>query len=308
MPLATYEQLISRLEHGRIDFLTEKKGVEIFVKRDDIIDAHVSGNKLFKLKENFAFAKTSGFETVVTFGGAFSNHIAATATLGQISNIKTIGIIRGEEPTEPNATLSHAQKHGMKLKFISRTEYRQKNELDFLISLKAEFPNALIIPEGGANALGVLGSMAILNEQTQEFNHVVTAMGTGTTFAGLVKAADSNQKITGLPIHKHDKLLEDILLFDPSFDEYQSKAFEIIHGYHFGGYAKWKPELIDFIQKIYGDHQLKLDPVYTGKALFGVFDLIEKGHFEKNSKILFIHTGGLQGVAGFEKRFKISLF
>lgn len=303
-----YEELISRLDHTRIDFLTEKNGVEIFVKRDDLIDANISGNKLFKLKENFDFAQKSGIEAVVTFGGAFSNHIAATATLGHISGVKTIGIIRGEKPSEINSTLEHAKKHGMVLKFISRSDYRKKNELEFSKQLEKEFPNSLIIPEGGANALGVLGSMEILNNETKAFDHVVTAMGTGTTFAGLVKAAHSSQKITGLPIHKHDKLLDDILAFDSSFKDVETKPFEIINGYHFGGYAKFKPELVTFIQKIYQDHHLKLDPVYTGKALFGIFDLIEKGYFENGSKILFIHTGGLQGLAGFEKRFKISLF
>jgi 1-aminocyclopropane-1-carboxylate deaminase len=306
--MTRYEHLISRLEHGRIDFLTTENGVKIFIKRDDLIDANISGNKLFKLKENFAFAKKSRSETVITFGGAFSNHIAATATLGQISGIKTLGIIRGEKPAELNSTLKHAMSHGMNLKFISRAEYRLKNEPEFSLGLKAEYPHSLVIPEGGANALGVLGSKDMLSKSTDAFDHIITAMGTGTTFAGLVKAAHSKQKITGLPIHKHDKLLDDILSFDPSFESFHTKNFEIIGGYHFGGYAKWKPELITFIQKIYREYDLKLDPVYTGKALFGVFDLIEKGYFEQDSKILFIHTGGIQGVAGFEKRFGLNLF
>lgn len=296
------------IDQPRIDFLTERNGVEIYVKRDDLIDEKVSGNKLFKLKQNVAFAKKEQLDTVVTFGGAFSNHIAATATYGNLSNLKTVGIIRGERPETLNTTLLHASEQGMYLEFISRSDYRLKNEPEFIAQLKKRFPNAHIIPEGGANMLGIEGAKEILNKATDKFKYIATAMGTGTTFAGMVKGAEKSQKIIGLPIHKHDKLLDDLNAIDQNFDQINSVKYDIINGYDFGGYAKWKPELIEFIQAIYGQFGLKLDPVYTGKALFGIFDLIDKNYFEAESKLLFIHTGGLQGVEGFEKRFGLKLF
>lgn len=298
----------SFIEEPRIDFLTEKNGVEIYVKRDDLIDEKVSGNKLFKLRQNVAFAKKEQLDTIVTFGGAFSNHIAATATYGNLSSLKTVGIIRGERPEILNATLLHASNQGMDLEFISRSDYRLKNEPDYIAKLKKRFPNTLIIPEGGANLLGIEGAKEILNKATEKFDYVTTAMGTGTTFAGMVKGSEKSQKIIGLPIHKHDKLLDDINAIDQNFDQNNYSKYDIINGYHFGGYAKWKPELIDFIQEIYDQFGLKLDPIYTGKALFGIFDLIDKNYFEAESKVLFIHTGGLQGVEGFEKRFGLKLF
>lgn len=290
----------------KIELLTTKNGVKIFVKRDDLIHEQISGNKLFKLKHNIA--ASAKFDSIVTFGGAFSNHIAATAAFGKESGIKTIGIIRGERAECLSPTLELAEQNGMQLEFVTREEYRQKNHPEFLELPQKKYPNCYIIPEGGANDLGVKGAQEILNERTKEYSHIVTAMGTGTTFAGIVKAAEANQKVIGIPIHKHEKLLDDILEFDPNFKLFLDRNFEIINGYHFGGYAKWKPELIDFIQKIYSDFNLKLDPVYTGKAMFALFDLIEKNKIESDSKVLLIHTGGLQGVEGFEKRFGITLF
>lgn len=278
---------------------------EIWIKRDDLIDEQVSGNKLYKLIKNVAFAEANGHASLLTFGGAFSNHIAATAKYAKLKGIKTIGFIRGEKPEPLNPTLKLAIENGMQLRFISRSDYRLKNSPEFLNQLQKEFPNTFIIPEGGANKLGIEGSELILNTDSETFNYIAVAIGTGTTFAGLVNASKPHQTILGFPIHKHDQILNDILNVDEGFS---IKHHQIINGYHFGGYAKWKEELIEFIQSIHLNHGLKLDPIYTGKALFGLIKELEKGTIKEKSKVLFVHTGGLQGIQGFEERFKLKLF
>jgi 1-aminocyclopropane-1-carboxylate deaminase len=156
--------------------------------------------------------------------------------------------------------------------------------------------------------LGIHGAEQMLNEQCEIFDFIVTAMGTGTTFAGLVRAAGSHQKVIGIPIHKHENLLKDIFEIDDSFANISPKKYEIIGGYHAGGYAKWNTELTNFITTFYQNTGIKLDPIYTGKAMFALYDLLEKKHFPAGSKILFMHTGGLQGIAGFEQRFGLKLF
>lgn len=298
-----FEDFFSRSQIQQLGYI---QGVEIAIKRDDLIHEFISGNKLFKLKYNLLAAQN--FESIVTFGGAFSNHIAATAAFGNLSGIKTFGIIRGERSSNMSSTLEIAKKNGMQLEFITREEYRKKNDTEFLDFIQKGFPNSYIIPEGGANALGVQGAEEILNASTARFSHIITAMGTGTTFAGIVKSSVKTQKVIGIPIHKHENLLDDILKFDPAFNSFLNRNFEIVVGYHFGGYAKWKPELIDFIQQFHLQFEVKLDPIYTGKAMFALLDLIEKKKIKRGSKVLFIHTGGLQGISGFERRFGIKLF
>jgi 1-aminocyclopropane-1-carboxylate deaminase len=282
--------------------------IKLFVKRDDLIHPEVSGNKLFKLKYNIEAAERLGCDRILTFGGAFSNHIAATAAYCAAKNLKCVGIIRGERPKTLNPTLVQAEALGMKLDFIPREDYRKKDQNDFLQSLRTKYANACIIPEGGSNLLGIEGAMEMLNESTTKYDYVVVAMGTGTTFAGLVRAASDHQKVIGLPIHKHDQLLDDILLVDPTFQHIDPAKYEIVNGYHFGGYAKWTEELLSFIRQFYEETGLKLDPIYTGKAVFGLLDLAQKGRFSLGAKVLFIHTGGIQGVAGFEERFWVKIY
>lgn len=273
----------------------------IFMKREDLIHPFVSGNKYRKLKYNMLEAKRQGFGVLLTFGGAFSNHIAAVAVAGKIEGFKTIGIIRGEElygKISENFTLTFAQNSGMRLEFISRERYRDKNELTFVQDLKIKFGDFYLIPEGGTNKLGVKGCEEILTEQDAVFDYICCAVGTGGTISGLINSSLPHQKILGFPVLKDDFLQDDIRKFA------KNNRWELIADYHFGGYAKISKELIQFINTFYENNKISLDPVYTGKMTFGVMDLIQKGFFEKEVRILMIHTGGLQGIKGMNDKLK----
>ena len=297
------------LNESRIDLIDFPLPMEIklSVKRDDLIHPKVSGNKLYKLKKNLEKAQDDGIDRIVTFGGAFSNHIAATAAVCKYAGLKSVGIIRGEIPEELSPTLAEAQANGMFLKFISRSDYKKKNTPEYLEYIPQLFPESYIIPEGGANLLGIEGSKAIL-EGCEDYDYVVCAMGTGTTFAGLVHARHLGQKIIGVPVHKHDNLKDDIIEIDSSFAKLMPSSYEILPDYHFGGYAKWTEELITFMRSFHKKTGLVLDPIYTGKAMFALLDLLRNGYYAKGSHILFIHTGGIQGIEGFEKRFSFRIY
>ena len=271
---------------------------ELYIKREDLLHPFVSGNKFRKLKYNLLEAEKTQKETIVTFGGAFSNHIAATAAACQERGLKSIGIIRGEELAEDieqtlagNPTLRFAQQCGMQFKFVSRTVYREKNNASFINELEREFPNSFIVPEGGTNDLAVKGCEEILTEQDEQFDVICSPVGTGGTISGLINASKRHQKILGFPALKGDFLQKEI-------DKFAKKNnYELILDYHFGGYAKVNVELIEFINKFNDENNIPLDPIYTGKMVFGIFDLLKKGKFN-NKKVLMIHTGGLQGIEG----------
>lgn len=272
-----------------------KLSSQLSLKPEYRIHPTVSGNKYRKLKYNIKAVLDGNFEGVLTFGGAFSNHIAATAAAGKALNISTIGIIRGEEladEIENNTTLGYAKSCGMGLEFISRTEYRKKDEISFLKTLQNKYPNYYIIPEGGTNSLGVMGCEEILSETDYEFDIICCSVGTGGTISGLINSSLPHQKVIGFPALKGAFLKKDIRKFA------QQSNWDLCHEYHFGGYAKVNLELIQFINKFKQEFELPLDPIYTGKMMFGIFDLIQKGFFSKSTKILAIHTGGLQGIVG----------
>ncbi len=269
--------------------------VELYVKREDKIHPFVSGNKYRKLKYNLLEAKNNGFDTLLTFGGAFSNHIAAVASAGNAFGFKTIGIVRGEElgnKISENSTLSFAKENGMQFKFVSRELYRNKTSESFLNDLKEEFGDFYLIPEGGTNKLAVKGCEEILNTEDNTFDYICCAVGTGGTISGLINCSKPSQQVLGFPALKGDFLKEDISKFATQTN------WKLITDYHFGGYAKINEELVTFINQFKIDNQVSLDPVYTGKMLFGIMDLINKNYFPKGSKILVIHTGGLQGIEG----------
>lgn len=275
--------------------------VRLFVKRDDLLHPTISGNKFRKLKYNLEAAKLEGKQTLLTFGGAFSNHIAAVAAAGKEYGFKTIGIIRGEELAsriQDNPTLSFASQNGMRLEFINRQDYRRKSEEAFLDTLESRFGDVFILPEGGTNALAVKGCEEILDAQDFGFDYICCAVGTGGTLAGLVNASAQNQKVLGFSALKGDFDSENITRFSTKTN------WEIITDYHFGGYGKVDAELVGFINRFYGENKIQLDPVYTGKMLFGLSDMIAKGRFAPGTKILAIHTGGLQGIAGMNQRLK----
>ncbi|MEN2280488.1 pyridoxal-phosphate dependent enzyme [Algoriphagus sp. SE2] len=287
--------------------LFEEKEIKVTIKRLDLIHPQVSGNKFFKLKYNLEKAKSERQNTVLTFGGAFSNHIAAVAFAAKAEGLKSIGVIRGEETSPLNHTLKTAQSNGMKLFFISRELYRKKKELTFLNDLKSRFGDFFVIPEGGTNELAIFGTSEILNKEDKAFSHIITAIGTGGTFAGLAKSLLNHQTLIGISalkgdfIHQEIKDLLDIHKITPKGET------KIMDNFHFGGYAKFNKELIDFIWKFYEDYKIALDPIYTGKLIFGVWDMISKNKIPKGSSLLIIHSGGLQGNIGFTERTGIKL-
>lgn len=283
------EELVAN-EKVEFDFLD---GIELYVKREDLLHKEISGNKFRKLKYNFKEANRLGFSKIVTFGGAYSNHIAATAVAGGIYGMQTVGIIRGDELVSNymnNPTLKKAYEDGMRFEFISRTKYRERNDIGFLEILKKTYPDSYIVPEGGTNEVAVLGCEEILKSQDSFFDVICCAVGTGGTLSGLINSSHDNQKIIGFPALKGDFLSEDIRKFVG-----EKINWELNLEYHFGGYGKMTKELMLFIKKFQVDTGILLDPVYTCKMMFGVLDLIEKRKFKKGSKILAIHTGGLQG-------------
>ncbi|NMH25594.1 1-aminocyclopropane-1-carboxylate deaminase/D-cysteine desulfhydrase [Flavobacterium sp. SE-s27] len=274
---------------------TFKNEISLFIKREDLLHPYVSGNKFRKLKYNLIEAKNQGKTTLLTFGGAFSNHIIAVAAAGKENGFKTIGIIRGEElkdQVDDNPTLAKAQEFGMIFDFISREEYRIKNNPDFIEKLTEKFGDFYFIPEGGTNDMAVKGCQEILTEKDDDFDFICCAVGTGGTISGLINSSKDCQKVLGFPALKGDFLQEDIRKFA------NKDNWELITDYHFGGYAKIDEKLIHFINDFYIKYNIPLDPIYTSKMTFGVIDLIEKEYFPPKSKILLIHTGGLQGVNG----------
>jgi 1-aminocyclopropane-1-carboxylate deaminase len=276
-------------------------GIQVSIKREDLIHPFVSGNKYRKLKYNIIEAKNQKLDTLLTFGGAYSNHIAAVAATGKLENFKTIGIIRGDElanQIDLNPTLQFAAKSGMVFQFVSRTDYRKKEDFDFLENLKSAFGSFYLIPEGGTNALAVQGCKEIITQTDTDFEYICTSVGTGGTIAGLCNGSLSHQKIIGFPALKCDFLDKEISKFATH------NNYELMTNYHFGGYGKTTPELIRFINNFYTKTQIPLDPIYTGKMVFGVFDLLKNNYFKPNSKILIIHTGGLQGVIGMNAKLK----
>ena len=270
-------------------------GIELFIKREDLLHPVISGNKFRKLKYNLAEAKRLGYKKLLTFGGAFSNHIVAVAGAGKEFGFETIGIIRGEELEEKineNPSLAVAQQFGMKFFFVSRDAYRLKETPEFLEKMQSQFGDFYLLPEGGTNELAIKGCEEILSELDSEFSYVCTSVGTGGTVSGIINGSSSHQNIIGFSSLKGDFLQKDIAKFA------NQKNWTINCEYHFGGYGKVTSELIEFINSFYIQYEIPLDPIYTGKMMFGILDLIQKDFFPPNSKILAIHTGGLQGIAG----------
>jgi 1-aminocyclopropane-1-carboxylate deaminase len=266
--------------------------IELYIKRDDLIHRDISGNKWRKLKYNIEEAMKSGKDTLLTFGGAFSNHIRATATAANMFGLKSIGIIRGEELNEQsNENFQFCVQQGMKLYFLDRTTYFDRNQSGFLDTIKDRFnlsiDNLFIVPEGGANERGALGCGEILKEIDIEFDYIVTACGTGTTFAGLINALPDKRKAMGISV------LKDTFTIRQNIETITSKPYNLVEDYHFGGYAKKNAELTDFINHFQEITQIPLDYVYTGKMMFGLIDLIEKGYFKPKSRIIALHTGGV---------------
>lgn len=276
-------------------------GCSLLLKREDLLHPIVSGNKFRKLKYNIAQALQNGNDTLVTFGGAYSNHISATAAAGKIAGLHTVGIIRGEElegAYTGNPTLEFAASCGMTFKFVTREQYALKGTAEYLLEILEKYPNAYLLPEGGTNALAIKGCTEILTEDDTIFDFICTPVGTGGTLAGLVAASKAHQTVVGYSALKGTFQIAEV-------QKYTSKNnYSIKDSYCFGGYAKIDSQLIRFINKFKEQTGILLDPVYTAKMLFGIIEDIQEGYFPENSCILAIHTGGLQGIAGMNQQLK----
>lgn len=272
--------------------ILSEKDIKLSVLRLDKIDEVVSGNKLFKLQYFIAQCLQSTHKTIVTFGGAFSNHLVATASLCKAYNIKCIGIVRGEEPAIWSPTLNHCKRLGMELQFISRNTYKNVTKDDHIKSLINNFENCTIIPEGGFAAEGARGASLIMDLITNNNpTHICTCVGTATTLAGLLQNNVTNAEIIAVPAIKNMIDIEERIL-ELTKKKYN---FTIFNEYHFGGYAKFNDSLINFMNTFYLENQIPTDFVYTAKMFYGILDKIETGFFKKGSNIICLHTGGLQG-------------
>lgn len=270
------------------------QNVRLFIKREDLIHPEISGNKYWKLLYNVKkyLDQEVSQRKIITFGGAFSNHIAAASALGRSLGIETLGIIRGEELTltwQDNPTLFWAHQNGMAFRFISRERYQDKSTL--MQNLQEEFPESLVIPEGGTNHLGVEGIKWMLNNDTQDFDYLCCAVGSGGTVSGLSKFAQPHQQVLGFKAVHDDSLEEKILNFS------LRKNCKLIDAAD-GGFGKISDQNILFINSFYQNYGIRLEPVYTGKMMKKLFEMIEEGFFPDHARILAFHTGGLQGIQG----------
>ncbi len=294
------------------DDLCSKYGVKLDVMRLDKVDAELSGNKWFKLKYNLMHAHACNYKRLLSFGGYYSNHLHALAAAGHRFGFQTIGVIRGAEPQEYGPTLQDLVKYGMCLKFVSRESYRNKTCDTFLSTLKEELGDFFLIPEGGSNVLGVKGCTEIVtglwSDPSSAPDYIVMGCGTGATLAGVILGTQGRCKALGVSALKGAQYLEqNVLDLMAEFAKYEGIApavsrdsWQIYHDYHFGGFAKLTPELVSFMDEFTTGSGLPLEPVYVGKTLYAVHDLIRKAVIPEGARVLLVHTGGLQGVRGME--------
>lgn len=301
--------VLEQLEHP----LFESHDVRVLVKRDDLIDDVVSGNKWRKLKYNLLQMEALGKLGVLTFGGAFSNHLIATAAAAHKSGVRAIGIVRGDElNSESNDTLKKCHELGMELVFVSRSEYANRNDHEYLSTLKTVHNDLYLIPEGGANFYGMVGCQEIVKEIDTPFDAIFVAQGTATTSCGIGSVLGDAHLYVVPALKGFDSISEMEKIygqaaFESEFIEELNEKTTVLSDYHFGGYGKYTNELLEFIKSIHLQTGLKLDPVYTGKTFFALIDQIKEGVFNGKS-VVFVHTGGLNGVKGIETRSGFKLF
>jgi 1-aminocyclopropane-1-carboxylate deaminase len=285
----TKAAIIEPIQHPVLD----EHGIQLHIKRDDLLHPIISGNKWRKLKYTLLYALNHGHEHLISMGGAYSNHLHALACIGHKLNIKTTGLIRGEQPAQENKTLSDLRQWGMTLEFVSRSAFRElRKNRAHNDKLEKQY-NGFWIPEGGANEYASNGIAEIVKEIDIEFDTLALACGTGTTLAGLAKTLPEKKRVLGFSSLKGrgflekdvKKLIKNNLLTN----------WSINFDYHFGGFAKTNDELLSFIEEFQTLNNIPLEPIYNGKMLFGLIDMIKKDYFKKGLKIIALHTGGLQG-------------
>lgn len=281
-------------------------GIELLVRRDDLIDAELSGNKFYKLFFNLHEARKQGFIRFLSFGGAYSNHLHALAAAGNRYGFSTIGVVRGERPVQLSPTLGDAENWGMKLIFISRKDYQDKSEPDLLAELQSRYGEFFLIPEGGANLAGARGMQLLgqaLEQQLKgDYTDVCIACGTGTSVAGLAAGIDNTKLAIGFSVLKGEGDLGGSI--STTYRQLHGSAdtanWRLITGFHAGGYGKKHPEyLSQFWQNFERSSGIPLDPVYTVKMFWGIHSLARQGYWPRGSRIVAIHSGGLQGRRGF---------
>lgn len=306
----TQNSIVQKLQFERL----QARNIRVLVKRDDLIHEEISGNKWRKLKYNLELCRVRKKNGILTFGGAYSNHLVATAAACKEHNVQCIGLVRGEElHADSNTTLQRCAELGMELRFISREEYAMRNDSAYHETLAADFPSFQRVPEGGANYYGMIGCQEILKEVDEPVDHLFVAQGTTTTSCGIMLSLQAHQTLHVVPVLKGFVAKEEMLaLFaksgmEASLIEDLLNQVEVHDAYHFGGYGKYTTELLDFIRSIYTEQQLKLDPIYTGKAFYAMLQELESHRFD-NSTVLFVHTGGLQGAKGIEEKSGTKLF
>lgn len=285
------ESPIQTIHHPTLD----KYGLTLLVKRDDLLHPVIQGNKWRKLKYNILHLKQAGLEELVTFGGAFSNHLYATSMACKLFAIKAHLIVRGPEIDRHNPTLKMASACGLTLHPVSRVEYRQRNQPEYIQTLQAKFNNAYLIPEGGTNALALQGVEELAHSLPQS-DYVMTAVGSGGTVAGLISGLPNHTQVLGVTVLKGTEYLAQEI--HELITAQRCAPWQLLHDFHHGGYAKTTPELLSFCHEMKVKYRLPLEPIYTGKLFYAIFTLAKQGYFKKGSVITAIHTGGLQGLDG----------
>lgn len=304
------KSILQRIHTSEWDY----REMEVFVKRDDLLHPEVSGNKWRKLQYNIQQAFHGKFEGIFTFGGAYSNHLLATAFAAKETGLKAIGFVRGDElHKDSNETLRRCSELGMELQFLSREMYVLHSDKQFIDELKLENPGFYSIPEGGGNYYGMVGCQAIWKELPADTDHIFVAQGTATTSCGVLLGMPETTQLHVVPVLKgfdsEATMIRQLqwFLFDEELAQDLVAKVKIHGDFHFGGYAKYTPELLNFIQEVYRSHQLPLDPVYTAKAFFAMDSVLKDAAFD-GQKIIFLHTGGLQGCKSIEEREGIRFF
>lgn len=305
----TFISPIQKIEHPL--FINNK--LHVFIKRDDLIHPIISGNKWRKLKHNIRYAKAQGYEGILSFGGAYSNHIHALAYATKEKNIQSIGIIRGEEHYQKNATLSQAIQWGMHCQFVDRKTYRLRNNDDYLADLQREYPTYLIVPEGGSNSLALPGVGEIITELNQQINYdtLMLPVGSGGTFAGLINADKNQHELLGIAVLKEaDHIQQQVnsLLLKNTLTALNdtNKKWQLLSNFHRGGYAKFSAQDENRIYQFSQETGILFEPIYSGKMLLALLDLIDINHFAPEQTIVLLHTGGLQGINGLIEQKKLS--
>jgi 1-aminocyclopropane-1-carboxylate deaminase len=281
--------------------IIQKANIALWIVRADLIHPLASGNKFYKLAPTLEYAKQRNIKHLVSFGGAFSNHIHALALSAQAHGFSSIGIIRGEPEYQNNPTLRDAKEAGMQLEFVDRKTYKRRYEQEYLQQLQQRYPNALIIPEGGSNQYAIEGCMQFAEEINSiiQPDIVTVAAGTGATVAGLACGTNAKQRTIAYAVLKDKTLNQRIQGFINNQDE---TAKVTIEQADFGGYAKLNKELLDFILGWLDKTDILLDPIYTGKMGMRLMQQIKAAEYKQGTTIAMVHSGGLQGWRGMQQR------